>query len=240
MRVCRELSALLYWHAVNQPLIPHLALCTCPCLCFDPAIPFSLPPHPILFSSRRQELCGTSRWGLQTAVPVPCCCCCCFHAQLLSLHPMRLLQELLRFTVADQLLYCCHAGTGHAAFSPLHHASTKLATPPHNIHLRIHPATPLTPLTPLTPDPPSPSPSSSQREEPVLYINGRPYVLREAGRPFKNLLEYHGIVAERLESMEARLRVGGWPVKGVGCGWLAALVCGVLGVLQSASGFPVE
>jgi hypothetical protein len=46
-----------------------------------------------------------------------------------------------------------------------------------------------------------------QREEPVVYINGRPYVLREAARPFKNLLEYHGIVPERLERMEARLRV---------------------------------
>ncbi|KAL4440251.1 hypothetical protein ABPG75_003252 [Micractinium tetrahymenae] len=45
-----------------------------------------------------------------------------------------------------------------------------------------------------------------QREEPVVYVNGRPYVLREAARPFKNLLEYHGILAERLERMEARLR----------------------------------
>jgi hypothetical protein len=34
-------------------------------------------------------------------------------------------------------------------------------------------------------------------------------VLREASRPFKNLLEYHGIWADRLERMEARLRVGG-------------------------------
>lgn len=48
-----------------------------------------------------------------------------------------------------------------------------------------------------------------QREEPVVYVNGRPYVLREAARPFKNLLEYHGILAERLERMEARLRVRG-------------------------------
>lgn len=44
-----------------------------------------------------------------------------------------------------------------------------------------------------------------------MYVNGRPYVLREAARPFKNLLEYHGILAERLERMEARLRVrAGW------------------------------
>lgn len=46
------------------------------------------------------------------------------------------------------------------------------------------------------------------REEPVVYINGRPFVLREAARPFKNLLEYRGIDPERLEQMEARLRVG--------------------------------
>lgn len=32
-------------------------------------------------------------------------------------------------------------------------------------------------------------------------------MLREASRPFKNLLEYHGITASRLEMMEARLRV---------------------------------
>lgn len=32
-------------------------------------------------------------------------------------------------------------------------------------------------------------------------------MLREASRPFKNLLEYHGITADRLEKMEARLRV---------------------------------
>ena len=44
------------------------------------------------------------------------------------------------------------------------------------------------------------------REEPVVYINGAPYVLREASRPFKNLLEYRGIGTERLESMEERLR----------------------------------
>ena len=44
------------------------------------------------------------------------------------------------------------------------------------------------------------------REEPVVYINGSPYVLREASRPFKNLLEYRGIDAERIESMEERLR----------------------------------
>ena len=44
------------------------------------------------------------------------------------------------------------------------------------------------------------------REEPVLYVNGQPYVLREAERPFKNLQEYRGIGAERLELMEQRLK----------------------------------
>jgi hypothetical protein len=31
----------------------------------------------------------------------------------------------------------------------------------------------------------------NMREEPVIYINGRPYVVREASRPFANL-EYTG------------------------------------------------
>lgn len=45
----------------------------------------------------------------------------------------------------------------------------------------------------------------SMREEPVLYINGRPFVVREADKPFANL-EYTGIDRERVESMEARLK----------------------------------
>lgn len=44
------------------------------------------------------------------------------------------------------------------------------------------------------------------REEPVLYINGTPYVLREAAGPYKNMKEYSGIRAESLEEMEARLK----------------------------------
>ena len=44
------------------------------------------------------------------------------------------------------------------------------------------------------------------REEPVVYINGDPYVLREASRPFKNLMEYRGIDAFRLDQMEQRLQ----------------------------------
>lgn len=37
------------------------------------------------------------------------------------------------------------------------------------------------------------------------YINGKPFVVREAERPFSNL-EYTGIDRERVESMEARLK----------------------------------
>lgn len=43
------------------------------------------------------------------------------------------------------------------------------------------------------------------REEPVVYINGRPFVLRDVERPFSNL-EYTGINRVRLEQMEARLK----------------------------------
>jgi hypothetical protein len=46
----------------------------------------------------------------------------------------------------------------------------------------------------------------SAREEPLVYINQKPFVLREAANPFENLKTYHGISAERLESMEARLK----------------------------------
>ena len=43
------------------------------------------------------------------------------------------------------------------------------------------------------------------REEPVIYINGRPFVVRDAAAPFANL-EYTGIDRARVEDMEARLR----------------------------------
>ena len=45
----------------------------------------------------------------------------------------------------------------------------------------------------------------NMREEPVLYINGRPYVVREADKPFQNL-EYTGIDRSRVEDMETRLK----------------------------------
>ncbi|KAB5569233.1 hypothetical protein OIU76_007820 [Salix suchowensis] len=43
------------------------------------------------------------------------------------------------------------------------------------------------------------------REEPLVYINGRPFVLRDVERPFSNL-EYTGINRSRVEEMEARLK----------------------------------
>ncbi len=44
----------------------------------------------------------------------------------------------------------------------------------------------------------------NMREEPNVYINGRPYVLREDERPYKNLQEYAGIDYQRLQRMEVR------------------------------------
>ncbi|KAG1680951.1 hypothetical protein FOA52_009910 [Chlamydomonas sp. UWO 241] len=46
----------------------------------------------------------------------------------------------------------------------------------------------------------------NMREEPVVYINGRPFVLREEVRPLKNMMEYEGIDFHRLEAMEERLK----------------------------------
>ncbi|CAI5457453.1 unnamed protein product [Closterium sp. Yama58-4] len=46
----------------------------------------------------------------------------------------------------------------------------------------------------------------NMREEATVYINGKPFVLREAERPFKNMLEYTGIDRQRVERMEARLK----------------------------------
>lgn len=39
----------------------------------------------------------------------------------------------------------------------------------------------------------------------VVYINGRPFVLRDVEKPFTNL-EYTGINRVRVEQMEARLK----------------------------------
>ncbi|KAI3645959.1 hypothetical protein MP228_008887 [Amoeboaphelidium protococcarum] len=44
------------------------------------------------------------------------------------------------------------------------------------------------------------------REEPIMYISGKPYVLRDVGNPFQNISTYNGISAARLEQMEQRLK----------------------------------
>ena len=46
---------------------------------------------------------------------------------------------------------------------------------------------------------------TSLREEPVIYINGKPYVLRLFQDPMKNL-EATGIARERVELMEERMK----------------------------------
>ncbi|PAV16188.1 metal ion binding oxidoreductase [Pyrrhoderma noxium] len=44
------------------------------------------------------------------------------------------------------------------------------------------------------------------REEPVVYINGAPYCLRREGFTLRNMKDYGGISASRLEILEERLR----------------------------------
>lgn len=46
----------------------------------------------------------------------------------------------------------------------------------------------------------------SAREEPLVYINGTPYVLREHNRPFQNIIAYAGISGARLELLEEKLK----------------------------------
>lgn len=47
----------------------------------------------------------------------------------------------------------------------------------------------------------------STREEPIIYLNGRPFVLRDIDSPFENIRSYAGISAARLEQMEQRLKL---------------------------------
>jgi predicted protein tyrosine phosphatase len=67
-------------------------------------------------------------------------------------------------------------------------------------------------LNPHSQSDPSTTPSKkftvwfSAREEPLVYINRKPFVLRESNNPLENLKTYHGISASRLEAMEARLK----------------------------------
>lgn len=46
----------------------------------------------------------------------------------------------------------------------------------------------------------------SAREEPMLYINSRPFVLRDEDTPFQNIRRYQGINSMRIEQMEERLK----------------------------------
>jgi hypothetical protein len=43
--------------------------------------------------------------------------------------------------------------------------------------------------------------------EPIIYINRRPFVLRELEFPLHNLAVYSDVTAERLNDMEDRIRV---------------------------------
>ena len=44
------------------------------------------------------------------------------------------------------------------------------------------------------------------REEPVVYLNNRPFVLRELEQPFHNMSDFQGIDPSRLEGIEGRLK----------------------------------
>lgn len=46
----------------------------------------------------------------------------------------------------------------------------------------------------------------STREEPIVYVNDTPFVLRDLASPFVNIKSYTGISASRLESVENRLK----------------------------------
>ena len=46
----------------------------------------------------------------------------------------------------------------------------------------------------------------STREEPIIYVNDTPFVLRDLSTPFVNIKSYTGISAQRLEAVENRLK----------------------------------
>lgn len=64
------------------------------------------------------------------------------------------------------------------------------------------------------------------REEPVLYINGTPYVLREARGAYTNMKEYSGIDSARLEALEQRLKAEVLAEAAVNAGHVHVLVEG--------------
>ena len=45
------------------------------------------------------------------------------------------------------------------------------------------------------------------REEPTIYINARPFVLREAEHPLRNLAVYSGATDAIIDNMESRIKV---------------------------------
>ena len=47
------------------------------------------------------------------------------------------------------------------------------------------------------------------REEPILYVNHRPFVLRDADNPYSNL-ENTGITPRRVEAMEKQMKIDAW------------------------------
>lgn len=46
----------------------------------------------------------------------------------------------------------------------------------------------------------------STREEPIIYVNETPFVLRDLSAPFINIKSYTGITSTRLEAVEKRLK----------------------------------
>lgn len=40
----------------------------------------------------------------------------------------------------------------------------------------------------------------------MIYLNRKPFVIRDAKNPLKNINTYHGIMTNRLEQMEERLK----------------------------------
>ncbi|KAJ3362184.1 hypothetical protein HDU91_003541 [Kappamyces sp. JEL0680] len=46
----------------------------------------------------------------------------------------------------------------------------------------------------------------SAREEPMIFLNRKPFVIRDAKSPLKNINTYHGILTKRLEQVEERLK----------------------------------
>jgi hypothetical protein len=50
----------------------------------------------------------------------------------------------------------------------------------------------------------------STREEPIIYINGQPFVLRHEDNPKQNIKAYAGINGKRVEQMEDRLVEDVW------------------------------